>query len=314
MSKTSKNLHIKIEHLEYSEIKITSWKNGFDIFFLSNGEWVKPYVLPNIDLFSCDGIITNDQLSISSIPSEVVNLLHPFKHHQLDLLLLIHLNENAYELFLNNSLLLWLVACHANKHTYSIQKLNSLIKKKQKDILYDLFGIRDLKAVKFLRKIVSGGFFQKDYLVLKKAFESDSLIEALKHYENVPMRLILVLLDYPFLLKSKTLDYWIEKSFLKNNNCEKEVLKFEKDWNACRLAGRVLRLEQMNKYICNCQTPKELKNLLRKWNKRKELSLNYLNAKRSAVDEETLTTEQILENQKKAIKKNATRKNKSHKR
>ncbi|MCP4749561.1 MAG: hypothetical protein GY866_01590 [Proteobacteria bacterium] len=299
------SLYLKLDEPYGEEIRISDWEHGFEIQTKSRGRWIQPLVPPDIVPFGSGG--ETDPLTErfrSLIPDEINDLTSCFRFRRLTLLRLVRENDGALDLLKANRVLLWLVVCFACEYQYSRHKTDRILGLKQIEILEFLFGYGTKAAVNFIRKIACRRFDERHFRILEKIVVDEELIGRLKHRPVVPANLLPTLREYEVLLNPKMLDYWVEKALENDSSCAREAEDFLALWNRCRLSGRVLRLSQMDLHMKNCGTPREVEDLMNSWEKKKRVSLNYLNAEKQAEQDEINAVIQARENRPDPEKEN----------
>jgi hypothetical protein len=305
-----KDLYLKIEDPFAIEIKISNWKKGLGIYNKWEGNWVSSFYSPNITLIDRKQRTKRSvQDFCGLIPEEIREQASTVGFCQLRLLRLVRASLRAADLLESNKILLWMIVCHDYENQLSQVQINKILSLTQTRILNTVFGNGSQVAAKFLKKIQCKCLEERHYRILKKAMKDDNLINLLRHQPVIPINLIPTLQQFEMLLNPGVITFWVDKALRNNSSCHAEAAEFAKYWTECRLAGRVLRLDQMDRSLQNCRTPKELISLRNNWDLKKQNSVNYLTAKRNVEQEELKISRQFSDNLLKRA--NQTRKTKN---
>ncbi len=186
-----------------------------------------------------------------------------------------------------------MAVCRFAEMEISEKKVEELLKSSQSQLLVTLFNCSNRKAIRFLKKITGDTFSEKHYQILRTAMQSNELIDCLKHQPQVPVDLIPILLTFKPLRNPKMVGYWINRSLESGSDLWEEAQALQSTWNSCRLAARVLRIEQIDKHMQRCKTPTDVENLHDKWEAKKQVSINYLTAERKSEEQEQEAIRQL---------------------
>ncbi|WP_298943914.1 PcfJ domain-containing protein [uncultured Psychromonas sp.] len=188
---------------------ITSWNSGMRFYVYTEDGWLEEETDTGLMLVCDENIdLYNEPISLflKQLPQELIELVKPYRYRQFSLLQLISQQPQLFDIFKHSSNLFWMLVVEAENRHWNKLTIGSILQQKREFIIEKLINIKCKKRVRFIQKLVFYKHIHCEFRMIKKALKADEIVTAFDHWKSIPIQAILVVIDFPYFLKTLILE------------------------------------------------------------------------------------------------------------
>jgi hypothetical protein len=202
---------------------------------------------------------------VNDIPPEVRERVVEYIHLQQTLLRLCATFKGAYDLLMNNQLLLWLVADYAIANRLRFKQIGSLLRKKQVEILKRTTGVGEKSTIKLLRMLSPIKGDAGELQTLRSILENTEMLQHFRHCKTITIDQLARVTHYPHLACLPLVQHYAEKDETPCGRIDFEFTQLLKQCNDTLRLGTQLKISDVMFALKRCSTASDLTQLHDRW-------------------------------------------------
>ncbi len=237
-----------------SHLKISPWEHKVDWVLFVHGEEPEAREYLAEAAFPLECIAGNVEYKewYQAIPEIVRH--HIKRYPEMGFTILYHISHysSAYELFISNPNLLWLLLCSARNDGWKESKVISLLNGKRPNIL-KACGLPDTRAaVKLVNKLDFDEFCIKKFWKIIEALNLPSYVK-FNHHQNLDFSLFKILIRFPDLIGTPLMHHYDVLTWTINTEMLLQDIEL--------ISRRLNDVEQVKKRLQQCKNTREVEQL-----------------------------------------------------